>query len=236
MFKNCIKRILKIVLNLPLIWICKREYRRQKFTRFNERAVEYAFVFSQLAKYVPKKILDVGTGTTALPHLIRNCGFLVTAIDNINDYWPMGMYNRHYYVIDDDILKPHLSNRFDLITCVSVLEHIKENSVAVKNMLQLLDKGGYLILTFPYNENQYIDNVYKIKGSNYGQDAPYVCQVYSRNNLNEWLKNSSARIIEQEYWQFWEGDFWTIGNQVIPPRKVGVKGKHQLSCVLMQKL
>lgn len=63
--------------------IIKHEYENQKFTRINERPIEYRFVFHHLSRLHPTNVLDVGTGTTGLPHLIKNCGFLVTAIDNI---------------------------------------------------------------------------------------------------------------------------------------------------------
>ena len=86
--------------------ICRREFLTQKFSGFNERAVEYKFLFEHLAQVCPKTVLDVGTGKTALPQLIRTCGPLVTAIDNIKDYWPVGMTNRHYHVLDEDILEP----------------------------------------------------------------------------------------------------------------------------------
>lgn len=223
------------LLNLPSRWVCKREFEQQSFYRFNERPVEYAFVFRQLVRIYPRKVLDVGTGTTALPHLMRNCGCLVTAVDNIKDYWPSGMANRHYHVINDDITDSRLHDKFDLITCISVLEHIETPEAAIRNMLNLLNPNGYLILTFPYTENKYTKNVYKLHGSSYGQNAPYITQSYSRNELSKWLKDNDGVIIEQEYWQFWDGDFWTIGNQIIPPLKVSVEDKHQISCVLIQK-
>jgi hypothetical protein len=43
-------------------------------------------------------------------------------------------------------------------------------------------------------------------------------------------------IVDQEYWQFWDGDYWTVGNQIIPPRKVTAAEKHQHTCILLQKL
>lgn len=80
----------------------------------------------------------------------------MTATDNIKNYWPFGMMNRHYYVINDDITKTKLTDRYDLIACISVLEHIQDADNAVKNKFVLLKDKGSLILTFPYNENGYI--------------------------------------------------------------------------------
>jgi SAM-dependent methyltransferase len=159
----------------------------------------------------------------------------VTAIDNIYDYWPKGMFNRHFYVIQDDITHTGLTKKFDLITCVSVLEHIPNYKAAVQSMFNCLHPRGHLVLTFPYNEKKYIENVYKIPGAGYGQDAPQICQVFSRNELDNLMKTNNGLILEQEYWEVFTGDFWTFGERLYPPRQVDKSEIHQLTCILCQK-
>lgn len=229
----------KIVLNiLPVRFICKREFKKQTFVRFNERPVEFGFVFKNFQRLYPLRILDVGTGMTALPQLMRNCGCLVTAIDNIKEYWPAGMSNRHYHVINCDITKSTecIHEKYDLITCISVLEHIEKHDSTMKNMFSLLNPKGHLILTFPYSENHFVKNVYELPDSYaFQQDIPYICQSFSRNELTHWFDTNDGIIIEQEYWQFWDGDFWTTGKQIIPPIRVTSDGRHQLTCLLIQK-
>ena len=223
---NWKQRILNI---LPSKVICYLEYKRQKLN-YNERSIEYGFVFKCITEIQPKTILDVGTGTTALPHLMRNCGPIVTAIDNIKDFWPSGMRNRHYFVLDRDITKFKSKEKFDMITCISVLEHIGNFQAAIDNMMDLLNDGGYLVLTFPYNENLYIPNVYDLPDSNaYGKIIPYICQSFSHNEVWRW-----GKIIRQEYWQCWTGDYWTSENQ-IPPVQVTRNERHQLTCILIKK-
>jgi len=178
-----IRSIAKNMLNRYPQWISKREFESQVFTRFNERPIEFGFVFRKFQEIYPRKVLDVGTGTTALPHLMSNCGFLVTAIDNVHDYWPSGMLNRHYHVIDDDITDSRLKETFDLITCISVLEHIEQADQAVQNMFSLLNPNGHLLMTFPYNEKSYVKNVYDLPGSSYGRGSSYITQSYSRTEL-----------------------------------------------------
>ena len=229
------KKSAKNLLNLYLKRICRQEFESQAFARFNERPIEFCFVFRKLGEIYPRTILDVGTGTTALPHLMRNTGCLVTATDNVRDYWPSGMINRHYHVIDDDITETRLSATFDLITCISVLEHIQNPDSAIRNMFSLLKANGHLILTCPYNERSYVRNVYELPGSSYGKGAPYITQSYSRGELERWVRESSSTIVEQEYWQFWEGEHWTVGNQIIPPKKVTASDRHQLTCVHIRK-
>jgi SAM-dependent methyltransferase len=234
MFKFIKFKIINL-LNLYPSYICKQEYESQEFPRFNERPVEYGFVFRKIAELYPHAILDIGPGTTSLPHMMHYCGPMVTAIDNVGSYWPNGMYNRHYHILDDDIIKTRIKEKFDLITCISVLEHIEEADKAIGNMYNLLKPNGHLIMTFPYSERGYIRNVYELPGSSYGQDKPYITQSFSRFDLSRWLQMDESEIIEQEYWQFWEGDFWTVGPKVIPPRKVNVDDKHQLSCIHIKK-
>ncbi|QTA93888.1 class I SAM-dependent methyltransferase [Desulfonema magnum] len=215
--------------------ICRREYEDQQFRRINERPVEFRFLFQQLLRICPTRVLDVGSGMFALPAVMKQCGFIVTAIDNVSDYWLSGMFNRHFHVINDDITSTRIKEKFDFISCISVLEHIENYNDAIKNMFSLLTPGGHLALTFPYNENKYIPNVYKLPEAGYGQNMPYICQVFSSDELNKWIKTNNGKLIEQEYWQFFSGELWTFGEQISPPRQVGKHEKHQLTCILLQK-
>lgn len=183
----------------------------------------------------PKSVLDVGTGKTALPQLIRTCGPLVTAIDNVKDYWPVGMINRHYHVLDNDILTPTVQGPFDLVTCISTLEHIRDHDRAVKMMFSLLRPGGRLLLTFPYCEHTYVENVYALPGSIGADKYPFPTQVFSRQKVERWRTENVVTLINQEYWQFSTGSFWTIGDPIVPPLKVGPADLHQLSCLALEK-
>jgi SAM-dependent methyltransferase len=159
---------------------------------------------------------------------------MVTASDNFGNFWTRPLINRHYHVIDDDILRTRLTGPYDLITCVSVLEHIPEADRAVKNMFRLLAPMGYLILTFPYSEHQYVPNVYELPGATYGKDFPYIAQAFSRADLDRWGRDNGAWVLEQEYWQFWEGEFWTVGRQITPPIPTSPDRPHQHTCILFQ--
>jgi SAM-dependent methyltransferase len=202
----------------------------------NERPIEYRFVLQHLTTTAPKAILDVGSGTTSFPHLLYNCGFHVTAIDNVRDYWASGEFaNRHFHIIDDDIRKPRHAGQYDFVTCISVLEHIPEYDAAVDAMFGLLRPGGRLALTFPYNECRYYANAYKLPGAGYGQDEPYICQIYSRAQLDGWVERNRATIAAQEYWEVFTGELWTSGQRLQPPVQTEKSRKHHLTCLLLQK-
>ena len=215
--------------------IAREEFAKQRHARV-ERSIEYRFVFEQLTRTAPVSILDVGPGITALPALMASAGYVVTAIDNVKDFWPAGMFNRHFHVIDDDIRASRLEATFDLVTCISVLEHIDDADAAVAGMFNRLKPGGYLVLTCPYTDHRHCPNVYRLGTSDAcGIDVPYICQSYSRQQLEGWLARSNAEIVHQEFWRLYTGEFWSCGNQVWPPVQVEVRDSHQLTCLLLRK-
>ena len=75
--------------------------------------------------------------------MLFNCGYVVTATDNVRDYWPGACSNRHWTVIDDDITRTRLRSSFDFITCISTLEHIQDPDAAVGYTFALLNPGEY---------------------------------------------------------------------------------------------
>jgi len=199
---NVVERVAYRVFTLLGREICRREYLNQEMGGVNERPIEYSFAL-QCLSYASsaQTVLDVGSGQSPWPSLLRTCGYMVTAIDEVESYWlNTTFFNRHFYVLKDDITKPKLSKTFDVITCISTLEHTPNHQDAIQGMFSLLRPGGFLILTFPYNEIRYVKNVYELPDAGYGQNAPYICQVYSRREVNRWLADNPAKILKQEYW------------------------------------
>jgi SAM-dependent methyltransferase len=213
-----------------------REHEARFYRQANERPIEYAFVFKHLSKTYPSSVLDVGSGQSALPALIAYCGLNLTAIDEKKSYWRDRVINRHYYVVSDDITKPKIGEAFDMITCVSTLEHVPNHTLAVKGIFGLLKSRGYVCFTFPYNERKYVENVYKLPGAGYGQDASYICQVFSRNEVDSWIRQNGGIVVDQEYWRLFTGDLWTFGKQILPPERTSKERPHHLSCLLIQKI
>lgn len=230
-----LKRLIQRVADLYLDMICRRELTSPEFPQLNERVCEFRFVFNHLASLLPRTILDVGTGRSALPHLFYNCGFITRAVDPGVDYWGVRVRNRHFYVEVDDIKKPALRGPFDLITCISALEHIVEYDAALESMAALLAPGGHLILTFPYSDGEYCPDVYKLPGSLAPKDMHFVTQAFSREQLLSWEKRVGLELVEQEYWRFFTGKHWSVGERLAKPLPATRDTLHQLTCVLFRK-
>ncbi len=200
----------------------------------NERVVEYPFALSALAEADGREVLDVGTGVSAWPHLMANCGFIVEAVDNYGSYRRGPLINRHFHVGRQDITRPTLDKRYDAVTCISVLEHIPEHRAAVRGMLGLLRPGGRLILTVPYNERTYHPDAYRHPAAGYGQDVPYIAQVYSREQLDQWLADSGASLVRQELYRVFTGELWTQGERLHPPEPSSADAPHHLACMVLE--
>lgn len=203
----------------------------------NERPVELSFLFEAVRELQPRRVLDVGTGLSPLPALLRNCGCEVNAVDNISDYWPNGMVNRHWQIINDDIRSPHVVRPgYDLVACISVIEHIEDPDAAFRSMVSLLSPGGHLVLTCPYNERRYVEDVYKLPGGDLGEPQPYRCASYNRPALERWLAGAPAQIVRQEYWSFWSGEVWRQGARLSSPTRTSADGPHQITCLLIRRV
>ncbi len=211
-----------------------REQVKRPFPEINERPLEYAFAIKHLQELCTGPILDIGPGLSSWPHLLSICGYEVVAVDKIDGYWS-SFFNRHYKVLSDDITKLNLKRKFQFVSCLSTLEHIPDHRAAVKGMHDALEKDGYLIITVPYNENTYHPNVYEHANAGYGHGANYIAQVYSRNEIDQWLSDTSLTIVSQTYNRVFTGELWTMGEKIIPSVQVDKDQLHQHTCLLLQR-
>ena len=218
---------------LPVSPLLKYEWSRREQRRVNERPIEYPFALTCLSDLCPSSVLDVGPGTAAWPQLLANCGYNVTAVDEGNSYWGGRPNNRHHHVLSDDITNPSIEAEFDAITCLSVIEHIQDHQAAARGLRSLLVPGGHAILSFPYNEERFIENVYALPGVSYGTDVPYICRVYSRHEVQGWL-SEGFEIVRQEYYRIFTGDLWAFGERLRPSVKTAVNEPHHLTCLLLR--
>lgn len=219
------------------VWL-KRQYRNQKPDRRgpNERPLEYAFALEALALAPYQDALDIGSGRTAWPALVAGCGYHVTAIDKVSGDWKLPFSNRHFYVFHRDITQPlDLPQKFGIITCLSTLEHIPDHRRAVSVMAGMLKPGGVLILSFPYNEERYVENVYRLPGAGYGRNASYICQVYNRQSIQEWLSATSLELVLQRYYRVFSGELWTFGQRLSPMQEVTTEQPHHLTALVLRR-
>lgn len=166
-------------INSPVFLKYKRRFnwetlKRQAFIKkvlVNERIVEIPFVIKALSMAQEGcKVLDLGCMESLLPLFISGLGYDVTGFDFRN--YPYKAPN--FKFVQGSIMNLPFDNaHFDVVTCVSTIEHIgigfyndpKEGDspdiIGMKEARRVLKPGGLLILTVPFGK-AFVNNQQRI--------------------------------------------------------------------------
>ena len=109
--------------------------------------IQQAFVFETVrnlsSRFTNPNILSVGCYEDTAFLGLKKIGFDVDGIDPILNY-----------DLSTFITKPGVKNtRYDIIFSTSVIEHVNDDGKFVKEMSELLNPGGYIILTCDYKQD-----------------------------------------------------------------------------------
>ena len=124
-----------------------------------------------------KKVLDAGCGWSIFPLILRALGHEVTTIDfnfadRLNNRQLVYGYNdiKNY---DGDLADTEFmvqfKNSFDVVSCISIIEHVYDADIILNNLKNCLVPTGVIGLTFDFTDNEDIENV--------TQDPIYQAQV-----------------------------------------------------------
>jgi SAM-dependent methyltransferase len=115
---------------------------------------------SQVLERIPaaghgKTLLDVGCWDGALASILAARGYAVTGLEGQS--WPPGRFPTTVRLIVSDLHHgiPEIAERFDIIVCADVLEHLLENRKVLEQLRRLLKPGGRLIASLPNSGNIY---------------------------------------------------------------------------------
>lgn len=162
MFTDFSKRAILLFLNLPENPIKKAVRDIFYGEVVTERIIEYVLVFMHL-KYPPStsvKILDIGCYYSNFPIQLASLGYKTTGID-LMDYQ---LTHPNFTFIREDIRETTLKkNSFDIVTCVSTIEHIgigvwgdkkdqRGDIDTMKSITKLLKPNGQFLLTIPFGK------------------------------------------------------------------------------------
>jgi len=162
------------------------------------------------------KLLDAGTGFGQYPWYIVHTypGVHVTGTDLKKDYLDraarsfdaFGISNRVTWKVDD-LTDPTVTELFDCILAVDVLEHIIEDERAITHFANRLTTGGYLIISTPSDQGG-SDVHSRDQESFIGE---HVRDGYNLEDLTQKLSNAGFHITEQHYsYGIWGSIAWRL--------------------------
>ena len=186
---------------------------KHRFLPLNyERCFELPWVWSVLKSVSKNDVsyLDIGSGgESPLPtYVSKHKNWNVSVIDKFS--WVLAQedfYKKLPFpkaktfkveVVDLFDFKKDNNESYDVITCISVIEHFEggSDSDAIEIIYDLLKPGGLLILTTPLNEGYHKEFYVKkdVYGDVYAEKSVYYQRHYS-------VKSFEERIISRRRWE-----------------------------------
>ena len=116
------------------------------------------WVFNNLKKFIGSRILEIGGGTGSMTLFFIDRKLVVSTditdynIRQLNSRFERWKDKKSFFAVKTDIsrtMKDLERFSFDTVICINVLEHIKDDQAALKNMQVVLRKGGKLMLLVP---------------------------------------------------------------------------------------
>jgi 2-polyprenyl-3-methyl-5-hydroxy-6-metoxy-1,4-benzoquinol methylase len=172
------------------------------------------WVLTKLAPYIKGDILEVGCGIGNFTNQLLGFGS-VTAIDIQSDYIPglsKELKGRALVGFGDIENAEYFfgKKKFDTIICLNVLEHIENDSRALKNLVQLLKPAGYLILLVPSGMRLYGEIDRSIGHF----------RRYSKEDLTAVLKKEGLRVKLTRRLNFLGGIGWWVAGRIFKSKTV----------------
>ena len=132
------------------------------FTKYRKINTEGKFILNIIKNR--KRVLDVGCGSGKHVSILENLGYEVTGIDKSKRMVEVSKANTRSDIYNMDVLDLNFEEKFNAIICIkSVLNHLKsyeEFELAIKNMINCLEKDGIIIIDL---DNKRINGVYNDK-------------------------------------------------------------------------
>ncbi len=164
--------------------------------------------------YLGETILEIGSGIGNFTFDLAKLGH-VWAIDINSDYIHTLKKKEservHVGFGDIESGKVFFKNRqFDSIVCLNVLEHIKKDHNALKNMHLLLKKGGKLILLVPAHQRLY---------SNFDKELGHF-RRYTRQSASQKIKDAGFSKVDTRYLNWVAALGWFVFMKLLQKKRI----------------
>ncbi len=196
-----------------------------------DRFLEYPFVFEHLPTE-KGKLLDIGSSGSFFPLMAAALGYQVTGCD-IRPYEILNKltFKNFEFALRDVLQTPFNNDEFDIITCISTIEHVGlggrygavENERADLDMAQvflnILRPGGTALITVPFGQGEVI--------------APYH-RIYDRDRIQKLTQGFNT--VTERYYTFDSDEDWIEATAEEAEKLKGSADRYGLALLELKKL
>ena len=175
------------------------------------------WMYDQFKHQLKGEVLEIGSGIGNISKFVIEEGHSLTLSDYNEEYCELlkkkfaGNKNIQK-IVSVDLLYPEfetkyfdLKEKFDSIFLLNVIEHIKDDQIAVKNCRYLLKPGGHLILLAP---------AYAWLFSSFDKQLGHF-RRYSLRSLRELLEKNNFNILSGSYFNFAGIGGWLVFGKIL---------------------
>jgi len=190
---------------------------------FNDAPAFNSWLFEQIFPYCKGCVLEAGSGIGNISGLMLDKHLKVVLSDLRSEYCELlerkyagnpdlqGVYLLDLSVADFENRYPDLLHRFDSVVALNVIEHIREDALAVRNAMKLLRNGGNLIVLVP--AGQYLYNRFDRELGHFRR--------YAKGDLIKLLTGTGLKVLHTDYFNFggifgWWFSGSVMKNRIIP--------------------
>lgn len=143
-----------------------------------------------LDRYASKegKVVDIGCGSGQNIRFLRE--YNVIGLDN-SEFFIKYAKKHNLNIIKGTFPKtPFKRNSFDIVLCLDLLEHVKDDTQGLTEIYRILKSNGLVIITVP---------AFSLLWGKHDEDNQHL-RRYQKNNLTDLMKK--FKIIRASYWTF----------------------------------
>jgi glycosyltransferase involved in cell wall biosynthesis len=171
------------------------------------------WIFEEIKPYLGEKILEIGSGIGNISKFLLSPNKNLILTDINKSYFE---YLQHRFIgnpkvkiVPLDILSHNLSDilpfKIDTIVCISVLEHIENDNLALDNIYKILEQNGRLIIIVPALKALY---------GSIDQKLGHF-RRYDKNDLIKKLESKNFRVEKIWYHNFISTIGWFLNGRIL---------------------
>jgi len=150
-------------------------------------------------------ILDIGSYDGEISYRLKNIfpNLKITVVDIDKSGLKLAREKGLNTLYASALRLPIKNNQVDIVLCLDLIEHVKEDSRLVKEISRVLKKDGKVILTTPVQDGASFPFLSKQKIETINKSWGHVRKGYSLKEIEELFKNNNLMIIKtSEYFNF----------------------------------